>query len=242
MPIPKLVPSLVLAAAMVLACPAWAADPMEDCFIQGLEGEEATACRDAASDAAYQVQLSWSLLETGKAEEALAAARRAVEAFPTYAEGRLALQQALVAAGAVDEAIADYRKAQAEGIGDERAFANNLAWYLYLRGHSEKALPIIEEWLASNPEPNDDPYDHAGPNYYPLALGTIAHVLAAVGRSEDAADHFIRAAELGGAEWQDRYRRWLTDMGFEPAEGEAGLAEALRACAATGEACKLYVE
>ena len=238
----KLVPSLVLGVTLALAGPAQAVDPMEECFSRGLEGEEATACRDAASDAAYQVQLSWSQLETGQTEQALEAARRAVEGFPTFAEGRLVLQQALVATGAVDEAVADYRKAQAEGIADELAFANNLAWYLYLAGHSEKALPILEEWFAANPEPNDDPDDHAGPIQYPFALGTMGHILAVVGRPEEAAEHFIRAVELGGPDWQARYRRWLTEMGFEPGESEEGLAEALGACAATGEACKLYVD
>lgn len=103
-------------------------------------------------------------------------------------------------------AIADYRQAQAEGIEDRLGLASNLAWRLYRAGHAAKALPILEEWLAANPEPTDDPQHLAGAVHYPFALDTMAQILAAVGRSEAAAERFLEAAEIGGPERPSRYR------------------------------------
>jgi hypothetical protein len=64
--------------------------------------------------------------------------------------------------------------------------------------------------------------------------------MAAAGQTEEAVDTFLRAAEIGGPGFRAEYKSFLTDLGFAPGEGEEGFEAALRACVATGEACKLF--
>jgi tetratricopeptide (TPR) repeat protein len=109
---------------------------------------------------------------------------------------------------------------------------NGIAWGLYRTGEHEKALPIVEEWLAAHPEPTAEPQYH-------YTLDTAAHVLAAAGQADKAVDTFLRAAELGGPGFRAEYEAFLTGLGFAPGEGEEGFETALRACVATREACKL---
>jgi Tfp pilus assembly protein PilF len=207
----------------------------QDCQNTTLTAEaRQAACDTARAGATAQEGLAMGYLDAGRPEDALAAARRAVELDPMYGGGHAALVAALVATGAVDEAIAAYREAQAAGVEDDSAghMANNLAWGLYMAGEHETALPIIEEWLAAHPEPT-------GGEYY-LNVDTSAHILAALGREEEALQAFLRADALGGAEARNYYTRDLTALGFAPEPGDEGFEAALRACVATGEACKLF--
>ncbi len=177
--------------------------------------------------------MTLAYLALDRPEEALATARSAVELGPKIEWAQTSLVNALLATGAVDEAITAYREAQAAGVEDTGHMANNLAWGLYLAGEHEKALPIIEEWLAAHPNP-------AGDEFYHYQVGASAHILAASGRTDEAVQAFLRAAEIGGTEWRGMYQERLTEMGFAPEPGEEGFEAALRACVATGEACKLF--
>jgi hypothetical protein len=77
-----------------------------------------------------------------------------VDLGPEYERVQGMLLQALVQTGAADEAVAAYREAQAAGVEDTVGYlAVDLAWGFYRTGEHEKALPIIEEWLAAHPEP-----------------------------------------------------------------------------------------
>jgi tetratricopeptide (TPR) repeat protein len=108
-------------------------------------------------------------------EEALATARRVMEFDPKDERSWTALMATLVDTGAVDEAMATYREAQAAGVeGTPGLMANRLAWALYQEDHYEEALPIIEEGLAQQAEP------------HPYHLDTYAHILTALGRTDEA--------------------------------------------------------
>ena len=245
-----------------LAAPAGAAlaDAAQDCRDATLTPEARdTACRSANGEAESYEDLAYTHLAAGRPEDGLAAARRAVEIAntltlgspeevqtsgsaprmvrldPKYEPAQGFLLQALAETGAADEAIAAYREALAAGIEDMRGhLANGLAWGLYRVGEHEKALPIIEGWLAAHPEPMDDPEYH-------IMVDTAAHIMAAAGQADRAVDTFLRAAELGGTGERIFYETQLTNLGFAPEPDDAaGFEEALRACVATGEACRLF--
>lgn len=175
--------------------------------------------------------LSFAQLNLGRTEEALAAARRAVELGPLSEDAVMRLASALVAGGAVEEAVTAYRDALARGVEDRTGLANSVAWDLYVSGHADLALPIMEEWLAAHPEPTTD-------NVY--EIDTSAHIFAAMGRQDEAVDAFLKAVELGGAEQQAFYLEKLRSLGLAPDGTQAGLSAALRACVAMGNRCKLF--
>lgn len=178
---------------------------------------------------------SEALVALDRPDEALAAARRAIELEPTWAGPRIALVNTLIAAGKPEEAVAVYEEARAAGTEDLRDQANNLGWALYLAGESELAVPIMEEWRKEFPEAEGDPFHH-------YALDTAAHVMAAAGRQDEAVEFFLESAEVGGPVWRGEYEKQLVALGHAVGEGDAGFEAALRACAATGEACKLFPE
>jgi tetratricopeptide (TPR) repeat protein len=233
------------------------ADAAQDCQDATLASEERqTACETAAAEVAALESQGDAHLIAGRPEDALTAARRALEiaAYATLdspeeaqaAAGRIVnlgpeyervqgmLLQALVQTGAADEAVAAYREAQAAGVEDTTGhLAVDLAWGFYRTGEHEKALTIIEEWLAAHPEP-------AGHEDYHSRVGTLAHILAALGREEEAVQAFMRAVEIVGPEGPAYYSQGLTASGFAPEPGEEGFEAAIRACAAAGTACRLY--
>jgi tetratricopeptide (TPR) repeat protein len=153
---------------------------------------------------------------------------------PEYERVQGMLLQALVQTGAADEAIAAYREAKAAGVEDTTGYlADDLAWGFYRTGEHEKALPIIEDWLAAHPEPT-------GHEQYHFHVGTLAHILAALGRTEEAVQAFSRAVEIVGPEGPAYYSQGLTAAGFAPEPGEEGFEAAIRACAAAGTECRLH--
>jgi hypothetical protein len=64
--------------------------------------------------------------------------------------------------------------------------------------------------------------------------------LAALGRTDEAVEAFLRAAEIGGSEFRSMYEEGLTRLGHALEPGDEGFEAALRACVATGEMCKLF--
>ena len=255
---PVLVRRVLLSLPLVLTAGRALADAAQDCRNATLtpEAREA-ACRTADGEAEAYEQLAFTHLSAGHPEDGLAAARRAVEIAnhltlgspeevqtiaprmvplaPKYEPAQGFLLQALAETGAVDEAIAAYRKGQAAGIEDTAGhLANGLAWGLYRAGEHEKALPIIEEWLAAHPEP-------LGDSFYHETLDTAAHIMAAAGQTDKAVDTFLRAAEIGGTGSRILYKSQLTSLGFAPEpDDDEGFEAALRACVATREVCKLF--
>jgi tetratricopeptide (TPR) repeat protein len=242
--------------ALALTAGAALAEAAQDCKDATLTSEERqTACAAAASEAAALVSQAETYLRSDRPEDALVAARRSVEIAgyltfdspeeaqaaadrmvdlgPRYEKAQGWLLQAMVETGAADEAIAAYREAQAAGVEDEAGYLfNGLAWGLYRTGEHDKALPIVEEWLAAHPEPTAEPQYH-------YTLDTAAHIMAAAGQADEALDIFLRAAEIGGPGFRAEYEAFLTGLGFAPEPGKEGFETALRACVATREACKL---
>jgi tetratricopeptide (TPR) repeat protein len=257
MPIIASLRAILPSLALALTAGAAFADAAQDCRATTLTAEErATACRSADGEAESYEQLAFTHLDAGRPEDALAAARRAVEIAntltlgsreeaqtaaprmvpldPKYEPAQGFLLQALAETGAVDEAIAAYREARAAGIEDTAGhLANGLAWGLYRVGEHETALPVIEDWLTAHPEPMGNPEYH-------FMVDTAAHIMAAAGQADRAVDTFLRAVELGGTGERIFYETQLTNLGFSPGEDDAGFEAALRACVATGEACRLF--
>lgn len=245
---------------LVVAAGGALADAAQDCrdAAAAAEAREA-ACRTALGEAAAFEDLGWVHINSGRPEDALAAARRAldiadrltadasgtaqtpphpVEALaPWHEPAQGLLLQAMAETGAAEEALATYREGQAAGVEDEAGHrATGLAWGLHMAGDREAAQTVIDDWLAAHPLPADGPV----PPDYPSILDTAAHVWAAAGRADEAVAAFLQAAELGGPSWRTEYRLHLSGLGFPPGPGEEGLEAALRACVATREACKLF--
>lgn len=206
------------------------------CLVDLERHEEAVADMERAAAIGLDEEflysnLSLAHLRLGQWEEARAAAQRAVEIDPMSELAVQRLASALAANGAPEEAAAVYGEALARGIEDNEGTANSVAWDLYVTGRADLALPIMQEWLAAHPEPTaEQSYE----------LDTAAHILAAVGRQDEALDLFLQAAELGGPEQRAFYEERLTALGFAPDGTDAGFGAALRACVAAGSGCKLY--
>jgi len=94
--------------------------------------------------------LSEVLLELDEADKAIAAARRAIEIEPRYAEAFNSCGAALKKAGRIDEAIAAYQRALS--LRPRFLFAlNNLATALILAGRHGEALEACERSLEIYP-------------------------------------------------------------------------------------------
>jgi tetratricopeptide (TPR) repeat protein len=173
--------SVLLGLVLAATAGAALADAAQDCKDATLTAEERkTACAAAATEAESYEELAFTHLHADQPEEALPAARRAVEIAtyitldspeeaqaaagrmvnlgPEYEDTQGLFLQALAETGAVDEAMAGYQEARAAGVEDTSGFiAHNLSWGLYKAGEHDKALPIIEEWLAAHPGPRAIP-------------------------------------------------------------------------------------
>lgn len=78
---------------------------------------------------------------------------------------------------------------------------NRLAWALYLEGRNAEALADVDQALLDRPG-------------YAAAFDTRAHVLAALGRSNEALTDFERAIETGEAKFVRLYQEALVAHGF----------------------------
>jgi len=199
------------------------------------------AFESAAPASAYAFDdAAMAYLATSRPREAVAAARRAIALSPAMEDAHFDLISALMAMGAHDDAIAAFQVFQSAKVDDSLGVGNNLAWELLLAGRYADALRISEAWLAANPQPTNQPHHIANPQGYSQVLDTAGHAYAALGRPDEAAAAFVRAADINPEGVLTTYQQRLRALGFIPQPGEAGLSAALRACAATGQNCKLY--
>lgn len=103
-----------------------------------------------SNEALQRNNLGASLLEQGKASEAIAELRKAVELDPTYAAAHLNLAYAYDGQGQIDEAIAQYQKVIE--LEPESLFARNNLGVLYdKRGRYEEAISEFERVLQIDP-------------------------------------------------------------------------------------------
>ena len=100
---------------------------------------------------------------------------------------------------------------------------------MYVSGQSAEALPLINEAMTVV---DDDEGRFAD---------TRAHVLADLGRLEEAADTFVQAAISGGSSRSRRYRAALAEHGFDasdfPSFADPAARDVLMACLQAG--CRL---
>ncbi len=122
---------------------------------------------------------------------------------------------------------------------DDRVIRNALAWGLFLRGRAPEASTVIEPWAAR--ALNDVQLGRPTTGH---VWDTIAHIRAATGDTHGAVDAFHLMFEH--AEDRDAartfYRAQLTWLGITVGAGDAGILEALNACAAMGSDCNMTPE
>ncbi len=123
-------------------------------------------------------------------------------------------------AGDLDLAMADYQSALALAPNDPFVL-NNIAWTLYLIGNDTEALSYAQQAVAGDPQA--------------FTVDTLAHILASLGRNDEALAQFERAMEVGGAEQVIQYQSALVADGFLSATAITGVYDeptqaALRDC------------
>ena len=160
--------------------------------------------------------------------------RRAIEDYdqalrldPDYAAAYNNRGNAYANLGNPARAIKDYDQALRLNPGFIKARANRgivyngLAWDLYLKGRSAQALDNADRSLSDRP-------DSAA------AINTRAHVLAALGRRNEALGAFERVMRVGGADWVRTYQEALAKHGYYPSAIYGG---GLRAADPGGAGC-----
>jgi Flp pilus assembly protein TadD len=157
--------------------------------LRGAEEHYCAALEENSRDAEILKSFASTLLQQGRAGEALPYLRKAVEAEPSP-KNRLQLANALQMSGATREAVQEFKLVLGRDPNSTQAL-NNLAWLLAtskdasLRNGRE-AVSYAEK--ACKLTRHDDP----------MALGTLASAYAECGRFPDAVrtmDEAIRVAE-----------------------------------------------
>lgn len=123
------------------------------------------------------------LEEKGSLAEAIVEYQALLRRYPEAAIAWTNLGNVQAKAGAHDQAEAAYRKALERDPKDRDAL-NNLAWLLFRRDRAAEAEPLARAAVAAG---GPDPH---------VALDTLGHVLAALGRCADARIAFGEALEF----------------------------------------------
>ena len=133
--------------------------------------------------------------------------------------------------GKYEESIPDLQAALKLDPEDAETL-NWLAWTLLTIGRAEEAMPLSAKSLEQDEEKN------AG------SLDTYAHILAELGRHQEAFDYFVKAARVGDSDYVRTIQNALTSKGFlsSPPDGvlPGRTREALRACIAQN--CRLQLD
>ncbi len=145
--------------------------------------ERAVAAGGGAGNPAYHLNLGAALQAVGRAEDAVAAFRRARELAPDFAQAHFSLGAALHALGRLDEAVGSYQRAL-ELRPDHAQAQVNLGGALEAQGHLEAAAAAYRAALELEPGLARAHYNLGG-------------VLEDLGRHGEAAAAYRRAIELG---------------------------------------------
>ncbi len=122
------------------------------------------------------------LEEKGSLAEAIVEYQSLLRRYPQAATAWTNLGNVQTKAGAEDEAEASYRKALAIDSKDRDAL-NNLAWLLLTKDRAAEAEPLARAAVeAGGPDPH-------------LALDTLGHVLAALGKCAEAREAYGAALD-----------------------------------------------
>lgn len=114
---------------------------------------------------------------------------------------------------------------------DDAATLNSLAWTLLTLGRAEEAMPISAKSLE------EDGQKYSG------SLDTYAHILAELGRQQEAFEYFIKAARVGDSYYVRTIQEALAAKGYLTSAPDGVLTgktrEALKACIAQN--CRLQL-
>ena len=249
--------SFVVQLAVIAAiCGLWAAparaDQLDDC-VQGTDvpGFDVASvdwqamvagCTGIIGSGRWEgARLAWAHNNRGHAYRRLGQDTRAIadydaalELDPAHVGALLNRAVARDRLGDHQGAIADYNRALR--LDPNRTYAvigralaqNALAWDHYVNERASEGLALIEAALAQ---------DRRNPDF----LDTRAHILAALGRTDDAVETFEAAAGLGDADLVGAYQQALLRHGRNPGPVDgvygAGTRTALAACVRAG--CRL---
>lgn len=170
----------------------------------------------------------------GRLDEAAESAQVALDADPTDAVALKTLLDTRLDQGRADEALALY-EAHSQAVGPEAMRSehiwNNMAWRFYLAGDLDQARRFIGFWSDAAPTPTEADVNE---------IDTLAHILAAQGDTERAAEGFVESMRLGGPEREAYYREKLAALGIMADPGPEEVEAGLRTCAARGADCRLY--
>jgi len=164
-------------------------------------------------------------MSTGAYEEALMDFDEASRLEPDSWLAWLRRGDANYEMGQYERAISDYQRAV--HLNPNARNLNAWAWSLYLASQYGRALVEIERSLALEPD-------------NPAAIDTRAHVLAALGRTDEALTNFRRALEIADPESIAFYQEALVGHGYTvKVDGVYGpeMRQALKACIESG--CRL---
>ena len=157
------------------------------------------------------------LLLAGKAVEALAEFRRALEFDPNFSRAHFGAGTALLIRGQFEEAIAHYEQTVRLVPSHADAYANMAVAWSELRRHDE-AIECCRRAIAIQP-------------HYPLALDNLAGSLQLVGRLDEAIEHHRRAVEQEPTAAMV-HSNLLYALNFHPGSASASLFTEHRAWAA----------
>ncbi|MEO0962197.1 MAG: tetratricopeptide repeat protein [Pseudomonadota bacterium] len=114
---------------------------------------------------------------------------------------------------------------------DHAETLNSLAWTLLSLGRAEQALPISAKSLEEDGEKSAN------------SLDTYAHIMAELGRKQEALEYFVKAARMGDTYYVRQIQHALSAKGFlsSPPDGvmTGRTREALKACIAQN--CQLQL-
>jgi protein O-GlcNAc transferase len=159
------------------------------------------AVRSDASVAAYHYRLANVLEDLGRAADAQASYRRAIEIDPRHAKALNNLGTLLELAGRTEEALACYRRAF-EADAELVAALGNLAALLHRSGRPQEAARLVDEALAPGTARSAVDW---------LSLG---NALQGMGRHDDAVQCYDRARTIDPALREASMRRQASLLGL----------------------------
>jgi len=172
--------SLVLAAALIIACTVLTFERNEDYRSEFALWQQVVDLRPGNSRA--HNNLGKALLQKGELDEALAEFQKALEINPNYAEAHCNLGNALLQKGWIDEAMSQFQKA----LQINPNFAethNDLSMVLLQKGQVDEAASECQKALEINPNAAE-------------AHCNLGNVFLHKGQMDEAAAEYQKALEI----------------------------------------------
>ena len=153
------------------------------------------------TNAAFRNDRGVALAVAGRYEQAISAFSEAIDLDAYFVEALDNRGNAYLSMGELRRGLVDFR-AGLEIAPQDAYLLNSLAWALYLDESFEEALPSAQRAAELLPEP--------------FILDTLGHILAGLGRAEEAFTAFEQAMALGGTVQIVDYQAALVALGYLP--------------------------